>query len=57
MSIITVNYNYNPSGEMYFFYLVTCKSIVIEKWKKTHGGVGKKGDTEYANAAKKNLFI
>ena len=52
-----MNYNYNPSGEMYFFYLVTCKSIVIEKWKKTHGGVGKKGDTEYANAAKKNLFI
>lgn len=38
MSPLTVNYNYNPSGEMYFFYLVMYKSVLNEKWKKSHGG-------------------
>lgn len=56
MSPLTMNYNHNPSGEMYFFYLVMYESAFIEKWKKSHGG-GKKGDIEYVTTVKKDLFI
>lgn len=36
-----MNYNYSPSGEMHFFYLIMYKYTFIEKCKSSHEGLRK----------------